>query len=67
METLHVLLFKFLLLSIYIKVRTVGVLEVKVIQIYLVANNVLSCVLVTIDGIWIDDWIYWTLTNRSYN
>jgi hypothetical protein len=30
-------------------------------------NIILSCVLVTIDGVRIGNWIYWSLTSRNYN
>jgi hypothetical protein len=26
-----------------------------------------TCMCVTINGVWIGEWIYWTLTNRNYN
>jgi hypothetical protein len=33
---------------------------------YIILNTV-SCVWVTIDRVWIGDWIYWSLTHHEYN
>jgi hypothetical protein len=29
-------------------------------------NNIFTCMSVTIDGVWIGNWIYCTLTDRNY-
>jgi hypothetical protein len=47
--------------------RALGFCAVKIIVLQENSVTILSCVPVTIDGVWIGNWIYWTLTERNYN